>query len=403
MAEKSTTADFRIRIETFPGKSFNDRSKKCDVALSELRQLDAVGLSLPAISDAELQRWKQMQSYPRVVEWKEVAKCYLGELMTNASNAHLTSEKPVGPRLLRGANINYYVLLTEPKQGEPLYLREGEFLSEYANDIRSGHHLSQRVGFQESSPIDNWRRLIGCVIPTGYYCVHKIRYFAPDSRYDLFAILAIFNSEAPEWRFSLTSTNNSVNGYEVDALPIPRFARLGAPDPSQIHVDTKRWETTLTDQESGVNEWEQAVLTQIQQTPDDVNAWPDTIHDALAVAGKAMSRLGEERQRLTNGFAEWLVEHLGIDDSRFSGMTYIKGAQATFDEMGWEAFRELLRRNRRACHTDPTANETTLKKRYDEVSASMGHNRRRFAALDAAIDRIVWQLVGLAPDGSIPA
>jgi hypothetical protein len=115
-----------------------------------------------------------------------------------------------------------------------------------------------------------------------------------------------------------------------------------------------------------------------------------------------MSRLGEERQRLTNDFATWLIETFKIDEDAFTGMTYLRGGQATFDQMGWQAFRDLLRRNRRACGVDPSHNDVKLQKRYEEVAATLTVNRTRFAALDAAIDRIVWQLVGLTPDGSLP-
>lgn len=218
------------------------------------------------------------------------------------------------------------MLLDEPKQGEPLYLREQQFLMEYADDVRSQHNRASRVGFQESSPIDNWRRLIACIIPPGHYCVHKIRYFAPNAKYDLYALISVFNSETTEWRFNLTSTNNSINAYEVDALPIPCFARLKAMPDQRPVVDWKRWETVLGRAETGVVAWEQAVDAEMKATPAEVDAWPDTIHDALATAGKEMSQLGEERQRLTNGFAAWLVDTLKIDEEAFSGMTYLRGS-----------------------------------------------------------------------------
>jgi hypothetical protein len=307
----------------------------------------------------------------------------------------------VGPRLLRGANINYYVLLDEPKQGEPLYLREAEYLREYAEDIRSTHHSTTRIGFQESCPIDNWRRLIACVIPAGHYCVHKIRYFAPDAKYDLYALLAIFNSKMPDWRFSLTSTNNSVNQYEVDALPIPRFERLAAGNAETRRVDWERWDGTLGSGTCGVATWESDVANEFRTNRDSADAWPITIHDALAAAGKEMTRLAETRQRLTTEFADWLTERLGIDDERFSGMTYLRGGQADLDERDWVWFHELLNRNRRACAVDPERENAAIRKRHSDVVAELTRMRERFRALDAAIDRVVWQLVGLAPDGSL--
>jgi len=135
----------------------------------------------------------------------------------------------------------------------------------------------------------------------------------------------------------------------------------------------------------------------------DSIAWPDTVHDALAAAGREMSRLGEERQRLTSGFAAWLIETLGIDEDAFSGMTYIRGGQAVVDELGWDGFADLLKRNRRACTVDVMHAGGAIESRYDEASKSLKQNREKFSALDAAINRIVWQLVGLNADGSLPA
>jgi hypothetical protein len=130
--------------------------------------------------------------------------------------------------------------------------------------------------------------------------------------------------------------------------------------------------------------------------------WPDTLHDALAVAGKEMSRLGEDRQRIASGFANWLTETLQIDEARFTGMTYLRGSQATFDQMGWQRFRDLLIRNRRSCSVDPSTNDQRVKREYDQVAVNMAQNRSRFSALDAAIDGVLWRLVGLELDGTLP-
>ena len=392
-----------IAITTYPWNTFDDEPKRSRTSLRELQSLDPEMLSLAAVNRSDIERWQTVKSCNRVASWHEVAKCYLGELMTNASNSHLTSAKPVGPRLLRGANINYYVLLGEPKQGEALYLKEKKFLKEYSRDIRSTHSRGPRVGFQESCPMDNWRRLIACLIPPGYYCVHKIRYFVPDAKYDLYALLAVFNSAVTDWRFSLTSTNNSVSAYEVDVLPMPRFARLAANNPYAVAVDWQHWSSMLTSRGGeAATRWRSSVEDEIRRTPRGAPVWPDTIHDALAAAGKEMSCLGEEWQRLTDDFAGWLVHELGIDEERFSGMTRLRGGQADFHEMGWGGFSDLLGRNRRACRTDPETAHAKIEKRYATVAARVSENREKFAALHAAIDRVVWQLVGLNPDGSLP-
>ena len=39
--------------------------------------------------------------------------------------------------------------------------------------------------------------------------------------FDIYYLLGLFNSHLLNWRFKLTSTNNHVNNYEIDELPIP--------------------------------------------------------------------------------------------------------------------------------------------------------------------------------------
>ncbi len=350
-----------------------------------------------------MERWRTVRACQKVTSWQDVAKCYLGELMTNAKNWHLTSNEPVGPRLLRGANVNRYVLLPEPKQGQPLYLREADFLREFANDRRVSHHNSARVGFQESSPIDNSRRLIAAVIPAGQYCVHKIRYFIDEANYDIYTILVLFNSSLSEWRFGLTSTNNSVNEYEVNVLPIPRFDRIERSNGAVQESDEDRWQSLLTfDQADSVVSWETEVLKEIGSTSTTSNAWPNSIHDALAASGKELTRLRELRQTLIEDFATWLFTTCGIDRDRFTGRTRLQGGQADMDQQDWEWLTQLLRRNRSACAVDPFSIETQIRERFNDLLTQTRRCNSKFKALDAATDRIIWQLVGLNPDGSVP-
>ena len=223
--------------------------------------------------------------------------------MFNSSNSGLIASQPVGPQLMRGGNVNRYQLIPQAKQGEVVYLKHDEYRRQYAGDARVNHFDAPRVAFQEAAPIDNWRRLIPAYMPAGRICGHTLRYFTTDAAYDLYAVLASFASACCEWRFSLTSTNNHVNAYEVDVLPIPRFERLRAAEPAKVPVDWERWDALFADGSDGIVKWERAVLAEMAATPDQADVWPNSVHDALAAAGKEMSRLGEQRQQLSSGFA----------------------------------------------------------------------------------------------------
>ena len=392
-----------ISIQVYPGGDFEPTPVSYRLRVSEIAEIDAESFSIPLMNADDLPRLEAIKVHPRVVTWEDVARCYLGELMTNAKNSHLTSSEPVGPRLLRGANINRYILLSEPKQGQPLYLREGEFLKEYAGDSRVDHHKYIRIGFQESSPIDNWRRLIGCLIPAGHYCVHKIRYFTHDSRYDPFALLVLFNSELSDWRFSITSTNNGVNEYEINALPIPRFQRLDSVEQSRGPLSGEVAEhLSAFGSIDLIPDWETSLATEIMNTPEGSDAWPDSIHDGLSAAGRELTRLRESRQQLVEDFAESLFTMLGIDREKFTGRTYLQGGQATVDNEDWEWLRQLLVRNRNACGVDPMSKDAEIRALHGQFIDQVSVCNERFRALDQATDRVVWQLVGLNPDGSVP-
>ena len=401
--ENRKDIDHYVAIETYPGNSFNDSPKRCSLRISDIRALDEDNLPIPPVAQTDIARVREINSSRKVVKWREVSKCSLGELMSNRANAHLFSSKQVGPEVLRGANINRYILLDEPKQGDALYLREAEFLRAHQGDARVTHHENEKVGFQQSSPIDNWRRIIACHIPASHYCKETVQYFAQeDSGYDLYTILALFNSSLIEWRFSLTSTNNHVNRYEIDMLPIPRFeclnrASLGRRLPEQ------RWCSLLTnDREDAVARWEFAVTTEIMNTPSTLDVWPDSIHDALSSSGRELTRLRRARHELIQEFADWLFTTLKVDREQFIGRTYLQGGQANVDQRSWQWLMELVERNRSACAVDPLSKEAELRTGHSYFMIQTRKCDARFRALDQATDRVVWRLVGLKPDGSVP-
>jgi hypothetical protein len=70
--------------------------------------------------------------------------------------------------------------------------------------------------------------------------------------------------------------------------------------------------------------------------------------------------------------------------------------------LGILAGKYECRASPRSCKVDPVTLASRIEKGYTAASASLTANPSRIAALDAAIDRIVWQVVGLGPDGILP-
>ncbi|MDE0554057.1 MAG: hypothetical protein OXI24_07585, partial [Candidatus Poribacteria bacterium] len=134
-----------------------------------------------------------------------------------------------GSLVMRGANVSRYQL-REASQGQAIYLNVDAFLDRRGEETKAFHHRLERVGLQESSAQNNFRRLIACRIPRGYFCNHKINYTTEKhSRIPLELVLFILNSTFADWYFRLGSTNAAVSHYQLLNIPCPRLSSNSAP------------------------------------------------------------------------------------------------------------------------------------------------------------------------------
>ncbi|HEU0022838.1 MAG TPA: Eco57I restriction-modification methylase domain-containing protein, partial [Dehalococcoidia bacterium] len=161
---------------------------------------------------------------------------------TDGKKGFISSDPKHGPQILRGSNICLYVL-REPSQGEPIYLRKQQYLRGKAASSKAHHNQQCRVGWQESSAQNNFRRIIAAKIPQGQFCNHKINYVPEsDCQIPLDLSLALLNSKISDWFFRLTSTNAAVSHYQIYALPTPYI--VDVPVPSgwwQDMIDSSDW------------------------------------------------------------------------------------------------------------------------------------------------------------------
>ncbi len=169
-------------------------------------------------------------------EVNETVQRGLGNLMTDRTRAKIVT---------RGANICLYVL-REASQGDDILLNVAQYLNGKGEDTKAFHHRFRRVGVQESSPQNNFRRIIASLIPAGEFCNHKINYVPePDSRLPLEVVLALLNSKMADWYFRLGSTNAAVSHYQLHNLPCPVFASARA------QTDTQRRDTAVAHVDAG--------------------------------------------------------------------------------------------------------------------------------------------------------
>jgi hypothetical protein len=156
----------------------------------------------------------------------EIVSFFQGEVNQTVATARgFLTDRTHGPLVTRGANISRYQL-REASQGEDIYIDVDAFLEGKGRDTKAFHHQFERVGLQESSPQNNFRRLISCRIPMGRFCNHKINYTtSAHSKIPLELVLFVLNSSFADWYFRLGSTNAAVSHYQLSNIPCPRLGR----------------------------------------------------------------------------------------------------------------------------------------------------------------------------------
>src|SRR5260370_2193600 len=111
-----------------------------------------------------------------------------------------------------------------------MYLREDKYLKGKPDSIKAHHHQQRRIGWQESSAQNNFRRIIAAAVPKKIFCNHKINYIPEDdSKVPLDFVLALLNSKLSDWFFRLQSTNAAVSHYQILDLPAPTLTPDEAP------------------------------------------------------------------------------------------------------------------------------------------------------------------------------
>lgn len=158
------------------------------------------------------------------VRMRDVAVSFQGEVNeTNERAAGTLSEGSDHPLALRGANVCLYAV-REASQGEEVHVNVERFLRGKGRETKAYAFEHERVGFQRSSPQNNFRRIIAARILRGAFCLDTVSYVTDAScKIDLDLLLALLNSKILDWYFRLGSTNSKVNEYQFDALPVPEL------------------------------------------------------------------------------------------------------------------------------------------------------------------------------------
>lgn len=407
---------FTVRVH--PGKDILETSPQIEISNNDIKVFDAENLSIPSCPGVTNEDFKLAVKLNNVVGGAKLglwAPSQQGEVNLTSHKQYLSS-KSIGPVVLRGAHIGRYEFQEQPKQGEPAYLNVEPFLKEHGSDTKAHDYNNIRIGYQRGSAIDNWRRIISTVIEPGNFCTDTINYILNPTGFDLLFILAILNSHLLEWRFKLTSTNNHVNAYEIDSLPIPRIAfvtpekereKLVAHAKKLYQEDFEAFPDVLMFVEERLTKKHKPnsrfvtihnadPINKDWQIPEDA-LWEqsDVVHDILAFLAKQMIEMNKEKQTEIKGFLEWLERQCKTKIDELKNKTRIKN----YHKHSFEELLDVLKDNVRSLQVNMNREfEERIKSEFEKSIAKLNPLKERIEKTDWLIDQIVYRLYGLTED-----
>lgn len=222
------SSDIAVRAGRFvtrahPAQYIVENAEALQLDADSVAVYDPNNLTILSCSQADWDLLEELDP-DRISRLGDLAQFFQGEVnQTNAMRAgHLTTADD-GQLVVRGASVCLYQV-REASQGENIYLNVVRFLAAAGSDTKNHHYQYERVVLQESSPQNNFRRIIASRLPTGEFCNHTINYTTgAHSRIDAALLLFILNSSFSEWYFRLGSTNAHVSQYQLQMIPCPRF------------------------------------------------------------------------------------------------------------------------------------------------------------------------------------
>jgi hypothetical protein len=284
-----------------PENKIERSSPNLTLTRAEIPLYDPSNVTIVSCSQADWDLATRIMSSGRMVRLREYVEFSQGEVNeTNQREAGNLCGPNEGQLVVRGANICLYIT-RPPSQGSDIFLDVKKFLQAAADDSKAFHHRYERVAVQESSPQNNFRRVIAALIPQGEFCNHKINYVpGHKSALPLKFIAGLLNSDLVDWYFRLGSTNAAVSHYQLHNLPCPSF-----------RSDSKNTNRTLAEARALVEGQdtpgtERYIARLVDQPPFDptiasvialiVDRIIEAEHQRGAITRSARSRLASEAQ-----------------------------------------------------------------------------------------------------------
>lgn len=173
------------------------------------------GNAILVLSKNEYYIRNKMKAFPKIKEIDFISNLR-GELdLTNNKDAICEGETPYV--LLRGRHIGYYELRGNT---DPEYVDE-----DFVCGLQKEKYIRKdRLVCQQIVNMAKKRRMSFALVSKNNVLGNSCNFISIDSNeygVNYYYLLGILNSDLMDWYFKLTSSNNHINNYEIDNLPIP--------------------------------------------------------------------------------------------------------------------------------------------------------------------------------------
>jgi Alw26I/Eco31I/Esp3I family type II restriction m6 adenine DNA methyltransferase len=374
---------FDVRIHS--GKDILETSTFLAIKPSQIDEFDKDNLSIPSypnITTKDFNLALKLNRFSNESTLKHFAPSQQGEVNLTAHSEYLTDEEK-GQVILRGAHVNRYEFQEEPKQGIPMYLDVQKYLNYHGKNTKAYDYRYIRIGYQRGAAIDNWRRIIATIIEKDSFCSDTINYIVNSKKYNLFTILALLNSSLWEWRFRLTSTNNHVNSYEIDSMPMPPI----------VFTTPGRERKEF---------YEEAVTLYRDAKYEDIIKWADyelalgrndTSHDFLAYLAEQIIELNKTKNKEIKSFLKWIEREIGAEIDDLPNKTAIK----EYHKYSFDHLLEVLKRSKNKLSVNPSdrKKQELIENHFTKSMSLLAPLKKRIKTTDDLIDKIVFKLYGL--------
>ncbi len=181
-----------------------------ELSWSEVEKMSGESLTLPLIKspdDLEVIENIKIGS----VDLQNLAKCYKGDINLGYFKSQL-SDEPASHLLIRGEHIQPYFVNLSTSDVDRRWI---------ALETELPGAAKARIACQNVANMGLKQRINAGFVPEGVIVADSCNCVEPlDSRVDEYFLLGLLNSKLMNWYFKKFSTNNHVNVYELETLPV---------------------------------------------------------------------------------------------------------------------------------------------------------------------------------------